>query len=102
MKTILNTSEMAALFRQDPATGNNGGWQHLLVKLQSQCDRATGDIEIMPEDLKRIPQYAFDYSNGGWQNRLVQSFGRVLGDNLDRFICQSNFSGPMACDMNSS
>lgn len=80
----LNRLEIAELFEQDPSTRADGGFQSCLVKLQGQCDRSSGKIELDAADLERIPRYAFDYENGGWQNRLMAIFGRVLGKTLGR------------------
>lgn len=84
MTVTLNHKEMEALFRQDPAKEQRGGFQRLLVKLQKQCNPQTGEIKITGADLTRIPQYAFDYSSGGWQDRLTQIFSRILGRDLGR------------------
>jgi hypothetical protein len=84
MKAVLTTKEMDSLFEQDAGTEHDGGFQSLLVKLQKQTNRATGEIEFTPDDLKRIPRYAFEYSNGGWQGRLLRAFERVLGPRLGR------------------
>ncbi len=81
---ILNAAELAILFRQDPATKDDGGWQRLLVTLQELTDEATGEITIPPRVLARIPRYAFNYGNGGWEDRLTSIFGRTLGADLGR------------------
>jgi hypothetical protein len=83
MDFVLNGSEMISLFRQDPSTRRNGGWQSLLVGLQDGCDRATGAISVSMVQRRRIRMYAFKYGNGGWESRLVASFGRHLGPKLD-------------------
>lgn len=86
MRTFtLNDGERDALFRQDPATASDGGWQSLLVKLQNQTDSNTGEIRVYDDDARRIRQYAFNYGNGGWENRLTATFGRHMGPNLDQF-----------------
>jgi len=81
---VLNAAEMEALFRQDPTTRANGGFQSLLVGLQDNCDRVTGAITVTPAQGARIKMYAFKYGNGGWEDRLTASFGRHLGPNLDQ------------------
>jgi hypothetical protein len=80
----LTEDERQLLFRQDPDTGSNGGWQGLLVKLQNHYNPATREISLDAEDLRRIPAYAFDYGRGGWEARLTGIFGRVLGPRLGR------------------
>ncbi len=80
----LNAAEIEILFRQDPLTKDDGGWQRLLITLQELTDQTTGEIEIPPRILERIQRYAFDYGNGGWENRLTSVFGRTLGPSLGR------------------
>lgn len=83
MITLL-PAELEILFRQDPATKDDGGWQRLLVTLQELTDPDTGEIQIAARIMKRIQRYAFDYGNGGWENRLTSVFGRTLGPMLGR------------------
>ena len=78
----LNPAELEILFRQDPATKDDGGWQRLLITLQELTDPDTGEIEIPPRILERIRRYAFEYGNGGWESRLTSVFGRTLGPTL--------------------
>ena len=84
MDLLLSAPEMAELFIQAPATKGDGGFQSLLVKLQEKCDRTTGTIRLSTDDRRRIKMYAFKYNKGGWENRLIATFGRHLGPNLDR------------------
>jgi hypothetical protein len=80
----LNAAEIAEIDKQDPATASDGGFQGLMVSLQKRINRATGLLRLYPDDLQRIPMYAFDYKNGGWEDRLIRAFGRALGPNLGR------------------
>ena len=85
MKTVtLTAGEIRLLKRQDPAKKKDGGWQSLLVRLQTRVDKETGEITLTERDLERIPRYAFDYGNGGWESRLTGAFGRTLGRRLGR------------------
>ena len=84
MDVVLNELEMEALFCQDPGKKAEGGWQGLIVGLQERCNRATGQLQLTPDDLRRIPQYAFDYGDGGWESRLTTTFSRHLGPKLGR------------------
>jgi hypothetical protein len=84
MDLILNQAEIEALFRQNPNSENDGGWQQLLVTLQQRTDRRSGAIRLTPDLLERIQRYAFDYGNGGWENRLRGVFERNLGPRLGR------------------
>lgn len=83
MNFTLNAVEMEALFRQDPRTKSDGGWQSLLVGLQGACDKPTGAITVTMKQRMRIRMYASKYGNGGWESRLVTAFGRHLGAKLD-------------------
>lgn len=80
----LTGDEIIELGRQDPQTKGHGGFQSLLVGLQNRLNGATGELHLSDEDLERIQRYAFVYGNGGWQNRLLQIFGRELGTSLGR------------------
>jgi len=85
MRTVtLNDDEKNILLRQDPATETDGGFQRLLVTLQYLTDEETGVIELPDILLERIPRYAFDYGNGGWESRLKSILARTLGENLGR------------------
>lgn len=81
MIITLNTAEAAILNIEDQG---QGGFQSLMEKLQSQYDSSSGDITLDEGDLERIPRYAFDYGNGGWENRIAGIFGRTLGAKLGR------------------
>ncbi|MFM9978853.1 MAG: hypothetical protein ACKVOP_12525 [Sphingomonadaceae bacterium] len=84
MTTInLNANEQAELSKQDPQTRSDGGFQSLLVSLHNLV-QPNGDLTLTPDHLERIPRYAFDYGNGGWENTLVGIFSRHLGAKLGR------------------
>jgi len=84
MDYVLNRGEMTILFRQNPNSENDGGWQRLLVTLQKRVKRESGAIKLTPNLLERIQRYAFDYGNGGWETRLTGIFARSLGPRLGR------------------
>jgi hypothetical protein len=84
MEVILSTQEMEILFLQDPRTRRRGGYQSFLVQLQRKTDRASGNLILTATDLEKIPRYAFDYGNGGWEDRLRGIFERHLGSQLGR------------------
>lgn len=77
---------MEVLFRQDPRTERRGGYQSFLVKLQRKTDRPTVALALTDSDLEKIPRYAFDYGNGGWEDRLRGVFERHLGGRLGRQV----------------
>ena len=79
----LNQHEINVLFRQNPRTAHRGGFQWFLVQLQRRTNPNSGRIFLVDRDIERIHRYAFRYGNGGWENRLTQIFGRVLGPTLD-------------------
>jgi len=85
MRTVqLSPAEIAVVDRQDASSGQDGGWQALLVRLQGKIDRTTGILVLDARDLEQIPRYAFDYGNGGWETRFREIFERTLGPNLGR------------------
>ncbi len=77
----LNRDEIAELDR--PVNGT-GGFESLLRRLQKQVNHATGEVKLTADDLAEIQRYAFDYDQGGFENRLLAIFGRVLGARLGR------------------
>jgi hypothetical protein len=81
---VLTKAEIEALFIQEPSTKGDGGFQSLLVGLQEKIDKESGKLSLGDSELRRIPQYAFDYHQGGWEDRLKKIFGRVLGPRLGR------------------
>ena len=84
MDAYLTPSEIVEIDKQDPATERDGGFQSLMVSLQKRINRSTGKLTLTTDDLERIPRYAFDYRNGGWEDRLRIAFGRTLGAKLGR------------------
>ena len=85
MQTVtLTSTEIEILDRQASGTENDGGFQGLLVELQGLLNRQTGALVLNAEQLEKIPRYAFDYKNGGWEDRLKGIFSRTLGSNLGR------------------
>jgi hypothetical protein len=83
MHVILNSAEIAEIDRQDPSREGDGGFQGLLVRFQKRIDRPTGRLELTPQDIQRIQNYAAAKSGGGWENQLRRAFQRTLGPNLD-------------------
>ena len=77
----LKPDEIAELDR--PVVGV-GGFQSLIRRLQKQVNHATGEIKLSDDDLTNIQHFAFDYEEGGFQNRLLLIFGRALGSQLGR------------------
>ena len=85
MRTVhLTPAEIQILDLQNPSSGSDGGWQGLLVRLREKVNRTTGRIDLDAQDLDQIPRYAFDYGNGGWEERLRGIFERTLGPRLGR------------------
>jgi len=54
------------------------------VDLQYSLKRQSGALPLTDEHEEKIPRYAFDYKNGGWEDRLKSIFFRTLGQNLGR------------------
>lgn len=80
----LNREEREELFRQDPSSRRDGGFQSFLVRLQEQYRPGTEEIGLTDEDVEDIARHAFDYKQGGWEERLITIFGRHLGPRLGR------------------
>jgi len=81
---VLNDEEREELFRQDPATKNRGGFQNLMLRLQSQYRPGSQELRIDDHDIDDIQRHAFDYEQGGWEEQLLKIFSRHLGPRLGR------------------
>ena len=52
---------------------------------RSSSERSERDVRLTAfQDLADIPHFAFDFKQGGWENRLIAVFGRLLGPRLGR------------------
>lgn len=51
MKIKLTAAEIAELFLQPESTRGDGGYQSLLVRLQSRVDQTTGELVLTDGDL---------------------------------------------------
>jgi hypothetical protein len=49
-----------------------------------KVNRHSWRLDLDEQDLERIPRYAFDYGNGGWESRLRGIFEPTLGASLGR------------------
>ncbi|NJM50484.1 MAG: aspartyl-tRNA synthetase [Sphingomonadales bacterium] len=81
MIIILNQNEESNLFKE---VNGQGGFQSLLSRLRQQYNRQTRELRLTDQDFERIPRYAFDYGNGGFEGRLRSIFEQHLGPNLGR------------------
>jgi hypothetical protein len=75
----LTREEIARL--DEPMKGVSS-FQKFINRLQNQINRATATFRLNAEDVNCIQHSAFDYEQGGFQDRLVAIFGRVLGPTL--------------------
>jgi len=80
----LSDAEYEIVCRQDPATRDDGGYQRLMVTLQEITDERTRQMVLPVHLIPRLRRYAFDYGNGGWENRITGIFSQHLGPNLDQ------------------
>jgi hypothetical protein len=75
----LTKDELEELNR--PVAGQ-GGFQTFLRGLQKQVNHAVGTVKLTDDDIENIAHYAFDYQQGGFEDRLLKIFGRALGAKL--------------------
>ena len=55
----LNLDEIDELFKQDPTTEHDGGYQNLLIKLQRKINRSSGELILSASDLKKNSTLCF-------------------------------------------
>jgi hypothetical protein len=84
VKITLNSDEIAVLNRHDDTKARQGGFQNLMARLQNKLNPKTNEIDLDAKDLEQIARYALDYSQGGWEDRLISIFSRTLGSKLGR------------------
>jgi len=75
----LNNPEIDGLFSQDPAEKDKGGFQAFFVKLQENCNRSSGLIELSGTEIRAINKHIREYKKGGWQRKIKRIFERPLG-----------------------
>lgn len=78
----LNPAEYATVCIQDPDSRGDGGFQSLMVTLQDITDPTTHQMYLPVHLIERIRRYAFDYNNGGWEDRIKGIFSRHLGPDI--------------------
>lgn len=71
MLVKLNQQQVDELFK--PNTGS-GGFQSLIKSLQKSFNPTTLELTLNKDLLEKILKYAFEYDNGGWQDRLTGIF----------------------------
>lgn len=86
MKITLTPDERSVLNRFN--TRRSGGFQNFFRRLQQQVANSPDGLTLTLSliDIERISRYAFDYGQGGWENRLKEIFERTLGPDLGRSI----------------
>jgi len=62
---VLSDEEREELFRQGPATKNRGGFQNLMLRLQTQYRPGSQELRIDDHVIDDIQRHAFDYEQGG-------------------------------------
>lgn len=77
----LNSDEIGEIDRQ---VNGKGGIEDFLRALQKQVNHSTKTVKLSDEDLAKIPHFAFDMKQGGWETQLMKIFGRALGPRLGR------------------
>lgn len=78
MEIQLNNRQVSALFKVSKTERGKGGFQNLILNLQSRLDRNRLVIRLTEKDLSSIKRYALNYKNGGWQTYLRSIFSDVI------------------------
>tara|TARA_Y100001954_G_C15648904_1_gene521618 strand:+ start:206 stop:511 length:306 start_codon:yes stop_codon:yes gene_type:complete len=64
-------------------TEGEGGFQSLISSLQGNLDEDEGTLTLDEEQQERVPRYAKDYGQGGWEDQLTEMVGEELMEELD-------------------
>ena len=78
---VLNRDEEAVLLK---VVRGQGGFQGFMRRLQKAYRRRTQELPITDDDIDQMQRYAFDYTQGGWEDDLLAIFSRHLGPRLGR------------------
>jgi len=60
-----------------------GGFQNLVSSIQGSLDEDDGTLELDETQQERIPRYARDYGQGGWEDELGSMVGVEVMEDLD-------------------
>ena len=63
-------------------TKGQGGFQNLVASIQGNLDEDDGTLELTETLQERIPRYAKDYGQGGWEDELESMVGEEVMDDL--------------------
>ncbi|TGK12935.1 hypothetical protein EHO98_19305 [Leptospira stimsonii] len=66
------------MYKVDPKSRRNGGFQSLLVSLQEKYKPHASSIDLNAQEIERIRRYAKKYRNGGWQDQLQTIFPSIV------------------------
>ena len=77
----LNAEEFAELNRD---VNGSGGFENFMRGLQKLTTTSVKTIKLTETDIENVQHHAFDYEQGGWENRLLKIFSRTLGPRLGR------------------
>lgn len=75
--TRVKLSESLLQRIREREVSGEGGFQELVRKLQKDCIKEDGYLEL-PSDLRqRVEHYAYAYGSGGWQNLLRELVAEI-------------------------
>jgi hypothetical protein len=78
MQIQITERQLKTLFKVKEKDRGKGGFQNLILKLQSACDRERFTININESEISLIQRYVRNYKKGGWQSYLKSTFASVL------------------------
>src|SRR4051794_3379180 len=67
----LSAAEFAELNRQ---VNGVGGFENFMRRLQKLVNPSVKTIKLTEADIEEFAHHAFDYDQGGWENRLLKIF----------------------------
>jgi len=78
MRVVLNKQEMEALFRQDEAGRDGGGYQRRIVSFQERTNKTTGELILADDDIEWIKRHGSHPEKGSWQKWIKAAFERHI------------------------
>jgi hypothetical protein len=78
MQIQITEIQLKTLFKVKEEDRGKGGFQNLILKLQSACDRERFIVNVNESEIYLIRRYVKNYKTGGWQSYLKSTFASVL------------------------
>lgn len=78
MQIQITENQAKTLFKVRKEDRGKGGFQNLILKLQSAYDKERFVVNLSESEVNTIRRYVKNYKSGGWQSYLKTTFASVI------------------------